>query len=241
MRTRNASGARTGADARSVLSAGALAAALWAGPAAAQECAIERGPDHGSWHERARSLIAFEEELAGVLREAGQAPLGSIAIRTGGDGPAGIERRMLTVPAEAEDAFSAVLARIIDAPTLASEETLWIDFGAPRPELWPDRTEICGPELDNVAEAGALLAQVMAGAIQREGKARPAGRVRLDFWVLVDWTGRVSEIEFREDQGTWSWLVPYLEAMAPALRYRPATLNGAPRTTWVPQQFELEF
>ena len=215
--------------------AGAVAA-----PLVAQECETDRSSGHSGWHDQATALAALEDELAAILTDAGQAPLGSVVLRwSDGDEPE-VERPMVSVPRAAEQSFAEAIRR--SAPRVRGEHSeVRIDFGAPRPDLWPDRTERCDPELDNVAEAGGLLAQVMAGAIQREGKARPAGRVRLDFWVLVDWTGRVTAIEFREDQGTWNWLVPYLEAMGPALRYRPATLNGAARTAWVAQQFELEF
>jgi hypothetical protein len=85
------------------------------------------------------------------------------------------------------------------------------------------------------------VAWVVAGAIQRERKARPAGRVHIRLWVLVDWTGSVAAVELRDDAGQWGWLVPYLEAVGPVMRYRPATLNDAPQTRWFEQSFELDF
>jgi hypothetical protein len=207
-----------------------------------QDCEVDRSAGHADWHEAQRALEGYREELARILTDAGQPALGSLVIRRGPDGGTiDVRRLSLAVPSEAEAVFTGVLDRLVASPELASSSSISLDFGAPPVDLRPDQTETCGAEMDNVAEAGGLLAQVVAGAIQREGKANPAGRVRFELSLLVDWTGRVSEIEFREDPRGWEWIVPYLEALAPALRYRPATLNGTPRTMWVPEQFELEF
>jgi hypothetical protein len=222
-------------------------AAVWAlglglpSAALGQDCEIDRSKGHADWHEAQRALDAYEEELAGVLMGAGQAALGSLIIRRDTEAGVDVRRLSLTVPSESEPAFSDLIDRMLSSPELQSMNPISLDFGAPPVELRPDQTETCAAEMDNVAEAGGLLAQVVAGAIQREGKANPAGRVRFELSLLVDWTGRVNEIEFREDPRGWQWIVPYLEALAPALRYRPATLNGTPRTMWVPEQFELEF
>ena len=148
---------------------------------------------------------------------------------------------MLSVPPEGRDRFSAALDALLDVRELAPGDELSLDLGQPHPELWTDRTERCTPELGNVAEVGALVAQVVMGAIAQENKARPAGRVRINLWTRVDWTGRVGSMELREAGGKWRWLAPYLQALAPAMRYRPATLNGVPQTTWMSQPFELEF
>ncbi|MFV1986467.1 MAG: hypothetical protein ACC682_04260 [Gemmatimonadota bacterium] len=207
-----------------------------------QECEIDDSPGHAYWHEGQLALQAFEDTVKGLLVEAGGSPVGGLSIRRDPDsGDVAVEPRMLTIPDAGRDRFSAALDVLLAANELESGDEITLDLGQPRPELWADRTERCEPELDNVAEIGGLVAQVVVGAIAQEGKARPAGRVRINLWTRVDWTGRVGAMELREDGGKWRWLAPYLQALAPAMRYRPATLNGVPRTTWMSQPFELEF
>lgn len=230
---------------------GAAIAALWAvaspsaspvaGPAG-QECETFDAAGHDAWHVLQRQLYAFEDTTAALLAEAGQPPIGGVTIRSAlEDGKMSVEPRGFQMTRAVADRFQAALDALVAAADLAPGEALAIDLGQPRPELWPDRTERCEAELDNVAEVGALVAQVVVGAIARERKANPAGRIRIDLWTRVDWTGRVGEVELREDAGQWGWLVPYLEARAPVMRYRPATVNGVPQTTWISQPFELEF
>lgn len=230
---------------------GAAIAALWAvaspsaSPAAGpggQECETFDAPGHDAWHVVQRHLYAFEDTTTALLAEAGRPPIGGVTIRSAlGDGKISVELQGLQVSGAAADRFQRTLDALVVAADLAPGEAVAIDLGQPRPDLWPDRTERCEAELDNVAEVGALVAQVVVGAIARERKVNPAGRIRIDLWTRVDWTGRVGEMEFRGDAGQWGWLVPYLEALAPVMRYRPATVNGVPQTTWISQPFELEF
>ncbi|MDX1396084.1 MAG: hypothetical protein R3195_17000 [Gemmatimonadota bacterium] len=222
-----------------------LAAAIVAGSAldiAAQECTTDDGPGHDDWHRRQRALETFEDSLKAILVDTGGSPVGGVAIRLDpATGERVVEPRMLSLPPEATGRFDGAVDALLAGAPLAPGDEVLLDIGQPRSPTWPDRTERCEAELDNVAEVGGLVAQVVAGAIDQEGKARPAGRIRIDLWTRVEWTGRVGAMELREDAGQWTWLAPYLQALAPAMRYRPATLNGVPVTTWMSQPFELEF
>jgi hypothetical protein len=207
----------------------------------AQECEVDDSDDHASWHTRQLALQKFEDELKALLIEGGASPFGGISIGRDSNGDLTVESRGLAVPPGLEDRFGAAMEELVATAGPEPGEGLSLDLGQPRPELWTDRTERCEAELDNVGEVGGLVAQVVAGALAQENKSRP-DRIRISLWTRVDWTGRVGAMELREEEGgQWAWLAPYLQALAPAMRYRPATLNGVPYTIWMPQPFELEF